>query len=134
MTPVRAFVLVAVASLLAACGDAQERDLCRQYDDLRDAATQVTELDASTATAEDLAAVSDDVLAALDQLQAASDGLYDVVISDFRADLMAMRETVAGLDDAGLAVARPLLEEAASDTVVSYQLLQQRLDVVCGTT
>lgn len=127
-------LLAAAASLSVGCGTPQDRDLCRQYGDLKDTAAQVTDLDPATATAEDLTAIADETLDQLDQLQAASDGLYDYAISVFRANLTALRETSDQLGDAALTTARPLIAEDATDAITSYRQLQARLDVACGTT
>jgi hypothetical protein len=126
-------LLAAAASLSVACGTPQDRDLCRQYADLQDTAAQVTDLDPMS-TAEDLTSIANETLKQLDQLQAASDGLYDYAISVFRANLTALRETSDQLGDAALTTARPLIAEDATDAVTSYRQLQARLDVVCGTT
>ena len=124
--------VVAATWLLAACGTPQDRDLCRQYADLQDTAAQVTELDPMD-TAAELTTIADDTLNQLDQLQAASDGLYDNAISVFRANLFALREASDQLGDAALSTARPLIADVAVDTVTSYALLRVRLDVACGT-
>jgi hypothetical protein len=134
--PAVAATLVAASvcvALLAACGEASDRDLCTQYAQLRDTAQQVTELDPSSATANDVVTIVDSMLAELDQVQAASDGRYDLAISDFRLQLIGLRESASQLGDAALTTARPLLADSAADAVTSYRLLQQRLDVACPT-
>lgn len=118
---------------LTACGQVRERSLCRQYEDFQAAVAQVQELDPQTATIDDIRAISDDVLGELDQLQSASDGLYDSLISNLRASLTMLRQTAVDLGPTDLDVARPLLQDAWDDVVADYQLLTQRLDVVCPT-
>jgi hypothetical protein len=119
---------------LPACGEAQERDLCRRWEDLQAAAAQVQELDPATDTAEDLDAVANDVLERLEQFQATSEGLYDLAVSDLRAALTAIRQAAIDAGGEELEAARDLLQESWEDTVIAYQVLAQRLDVACGTT
>ena len=78
-------LLVALLSL-AACGNFRERSLCSQYEDFRTAVAQLQDLDPATATADDVRAIGDDVLAELAQLQSASDDVYVSAISDLRVD------------------------------------------------
>jgi hypothetical protein len=118
---------------LAACGQVRDRQLCRQYEDFQASVAQVQTLDPQTATSEDIRAIADDVLANLDQLLAASDGVYDGAISTLRASLTTLREAAVDLDTNDLQVARPLLQDAWDRVVVDYQVLTQRLDVVCPT-
>ena len=118
---------------LAACGHAEDRALCPQYQDFQAAAAQVQELDPQTATIDDVRAVSDDVLDQLDQLLWASDDQYDTVISNLRASLLVLRESAVDLETSDVAVVRPLLQDAWDDVVTNYQVLTQRLDVVCPT-
>jgi HAMP domain-containing protein len=128
-----AFTIAALALILAACGNAAERDLCREYEDLQQAAAQVEELDPATATAEDMLVIVEDVMVQLDQFQAASDGLYDQAVSNLNFALEDLRLVTFDVGDESLDVARPLMEESWTNTVTAYDLLKQRLDVVCGT-
>ena len=126
--------MTALALSLVACGNAQERDLCRQYEDLQAAVAQVEELDPATATAADVVAMVDDVIVQLEQFQAAAtEGLYDQSISNLSLALIELRQVTFDLGDEGLEVARPLMEESVTTSVTAYDALQQRLDVVCGT-
>ena len=86
-----------------------------------------------TATIDDIRAVSDEVLDQLDQLLWASDDQYDTLISNLRASLLVLRESAVDLETSNLAVVRPLMQDAWDDVVTNYQLLTQRLDVVCPT-
>ncbi len=125
--------LTALTISLVACGNAEERDLCRQYEDLQQAVAQVDQLDPETASASDALAIVEDVMVQLEQFQAASDGLYDQAVTNLSLALIDLRQVTFDLGDEGLEVARPLMEESLTATVTAYDQLQQRLDVVCGT-
>jgi hypothetical protein len=125
--------LTALVLTLTACGNAQERSLCRQYENLQEAVAQIEELDPATATAADMLAIVEDVMLQLDQFQAASEGLYDQVVSGLRLALTEFRQVTFDIGEESLEVARPLMEESWDNTVTAYQLLAQRLDVVCDT-
>jgi hypothetical protein len=125
--------LAALALTLVACGNLEERSLCRQYEDLRQAAAQVEDLDPETATAADMLAIVEDVMVQLDQFQAASEGLYDQAVSNLNFALSEFRQVTFDLGDEPLEVARPLMEDSWQSTVTAYDLLKQRLDLVCGT-
>ena len=125
-------LLVALLSL-AACGNFRERSLCSQYEDFRAAVAQLQDLDPATATADDVRAIGDDVLAELAQLQSASDDVYVSAISDLRASITAFRQAAVDLPTTDFDVARPLLQDSWDDVIVDYQVLVQRLDVACGT-
>jgi hypothetical protein len=125
--------LTALGLILAACGNAEERSLCRQYEDLQQAVAQFEELDPQTATAADMLEVVEDVMVQLDQFQAASEGLYDQAVSNLNFALTELRQVSFDLGDEGLEVARPLMVDSWDASVTAYQALQQRLDVVCGT-
>jgi len=128
-----AIVLAALALTLAACGNAGERDLCREYEDLQQAVAQVDELDPETATAEDALAIVENVMVQLDQFQAASDGLYDQAVSNLNLALEDLRVVVFDIGEESLVVARPLMEDSLTNTAGAYDALKQRLDVVCDT-
>jgi hypothetical protein len=125
-------VLVALLSL-AACGNVRERSLCSQYEDFGAAVAQLQDLDPATATADDVRAIADDVLAELAQLQSASDDVYVSAISDLRASITAFRQAAVDLPTTDFDVARPLLQDSWDDVIVDYQVLVQRLDVACNT-
>jgi HAMP domain-containing protein len=131
----RAWVIAtaALALTLAACGNAEERSLCRQYEDLQDAAAELEALDPETATAADALELVENVMVQLDQFQAASEGLYDQAVSNLNLALTELRQVTFDLGDEGLDVARPLMQESLVASVTAYNALQQRLDVVCGT-
>ena len=118
--------------LLAACGNAQERSLCRQYEDLQAAVDTALALDPATATAEDITAAADDVLGELEQLQATSEGLYDTSISTLRLSLTELRQVAAGLGNESFEVARPLIDDSLTTSQTAYAVLQERLDVACA--
>jgi hypothetical protein len=117
---------------LVACGQLQERDLCRQWQDLQGAAAQVQQLDPATATAADLDAVANDVLVEVQQLQATSEGIYDQAITRFSESLVELRQAANDVGEEELEAARELLQDDWNDTRTAYQLLAQRLDVACG--
>jgi hypothetical protein len=119
-------------SLLVACGNVQERSLCRQYEDVRGVADELRALDPATATTTELLELLDEALVELDQLQATSEGLYDQTISTIRTNLLEFREVTFDLGEETLEVVRPLYAESRDRTVTAYQLLEQRLDVVCN--
>jgi hypothetical protein len=125
--------LTTLALTLTACGNAQERSMCRQYEDLQEAVAQIEELDPATATASDMLAIVEDVMVQLDQFQAASEGLYDQAVSNLNLALTELRQVTFDLGDEGLEVARPLMEESWDNSVTAYDALKLRLDVVCGT-
>jgi hypothetical protein len=130
----RVIGVTTLALTLAACGNAQERDLCRQYEDLQEAAAEVENLDAETATAADVVETVDQVIVQLEQFQtAATEGLYEQSISNLTFALTELRQVAFDLGDEGLEVARPLMEESVATSVTAYNALQERLDVVCGT-
>ena len=131
----RAWVIAtaALALTLAACGNVEERSLCRQYEDLQDAAAELEALDPETATAADALELVENVMVQLDQFQAASEGLYDQTVSNLNLALTELRQVTFDLGDEGLEVARPLMEESLVASVTAYNALQGRLDVVCGT-
>jgi ribosomal protein L4 len=131
----RAWVIAmaALALTLTACGNVEERSLCRQYEDLQDAAAGLEALDPETATAADALELVENVMVQLDQLQAASEGLYDQAISNLNLSLTELRQVTFDLGDEGLEVARPLMQESLVASVTAYSALQERLDVVCGT-
>jgi len=128
-----AVLLLPALFALAACGHVRDRSLCPQYEDFNAAVAQVQELDPQTATIDDIRAISDDVLDQLDQLQWASDGSYDELISSLRSSLIVLRESAVDLEPSQLDVTRPLLQDAWDDVVTNYRFLTQRLDVVCPT-
>ncbi len=131
----RAWVVAAtaLALTLAACGNAQERNLCRQYEDLQAAVAEVETLDPETATAADALELVENVMVQLDQFQAAADGLYDQAVSNLNFALTELRQVTFDLGDEGLEVAQPLMQDSLDASVTAYNALQERLDVVCGT-
>ena len=62
--------VMALSLTIVACGNAQERDLCRQYEDLQAAVAEVENLDPATATAADVVETVDEVIVQLEQFQA----------------------------------------------------------------
>jgi hypothetical protein len=120
--------------LVAACGNIQERSLCRQYEDVKAVADEIRGLDPTTATGADMVELLDEALVELDQLQATAEGLYDQSISTVRTSLLEFRQVAFDLGDETLEVARPLLEDSSENTATAYQLLEHRLDVVCNVS
>jgi ABC-type transporter Mla subunit MlaD len=118
--------------LVSACGNIQERSMCRQYEDVRAVADELRALDPATATTTDLLELLDDALVELDQLQATTEGLYDQTISSIRTNLLEFRQVTFDLGEETLEVLRPFYAESRDRTVTAYQLLEQRLDVVCN--
>jgi hypothetical protein len=126
--------MTALALALAACGNAQERDLCRQYEDLQEAVAEVETLDPETATAADALEIVENVLVQLDQFKAfATEGLYDQATSNLSLALLELRQVTFDLGDEGLEVARPLMQESLDNSITAWNALKQRLDLVCGT-
>ena len=123
----------ALALTLAACGNVEERSLCRQYEDLKDAVAEVETLDPETATAADALELVENVMVQLDQFQAEADGLYDQAVSNLNFTLTELRQVTFDLGDEGLEVAQPLMQESLDASVTAYNALKERLDVVCGT-
>jgi hypothetical protein len=118
--------------LLGACGNLEERSLCRQYEDVRGVADELRALDPATATTTELLELLDEALVELDQLQATSEGLYDQTISTIRTNLLEFRQVTFDLGEETLEVVRPLYAESRDRTATAYELLEQRLDVVCN--
>ena len=125
--------VMALSLTIVACGNAQERDLCRQYEDLQAAVAEVENLDPATATAADVVETVDEVIVQLEQFQEATEGLYDQAVSNLTFALTELRQVAFDLGDEGLEVARPLMQESLDTSVTAYNVLQERLDVVCGT-
>jgi len=123
----------ALALTMVACGNAQERDLCRQYEDLQEAVAQVENLDPATNSAADVVETVDEVIVQLEQFQEATEGLYDQAVSNLTFSLTELRQVAFDLGEEGLEVARPLMQESIDNSVTAYNALQERLDVVCGT-
>ncbi|HET9204032.1 MAG TPA: hypothetical protein VFP67_12940 [Acidimicrobiia bacterium] len=129
----RRVAVIALALLMvAACGDIQERSLCRQYEDVKTVADELRGLDPTTASTTDMLALLDEALVELDQLQASAEGLYDQAISTVRTNLLEFRQVTFDLGDEALEVTLPLVEDSIVSTSTAYQLLEQRLDVVCN--
>jgi hypothetical protein len=120
---------------LTACGsNAEERSLCREYEDLQEAVAQVESLDPETATAADALDLVENVMVQLDQFQAAAaEGIYDQAVSNLNLALSELRQVTFDLGDEGLEVARPLMQESLDNSVTAYNALQERLDIICGT-
>jgi hypothetical protein len=118
--------------LVAACGNLEERSMCRQYEDVREVAAELRALDPATATTTELLELLEDALVELDQLQATTEGLYDQTISTIRTNLLEFRQVTFDLGEETLEVVRPLYTDSRDRTDTAYQLLEQRLDVVCN--
>ena len=127
-------VLALLGLLLGACGNLEERSLCRQYEDVRAVAAELRALDPATATTTELLELLDEALVELDQLQATAEGLYDQTISTIRTNLLEFRQVTFDLGEETLEVVRPLYAESRDRTDTAYQLLEQRLDVVCNVS
>jgi hypothetical protein len=125
-------LLVLMSMFLGACGNLEERSLCRQYEDVRGVADELRALDPATATTTELLELLDEALVELDQLQATSEGLYDQTISTIRTNLLEFRQVTFDLGEETLEVVRPLYAESRDRTATAYELLEQRLDVVCN--
>lgn len=125
-------LLALAALLLAACGNLEERSLCRQYEDVRAVADEIRALDPTTASTTDMLELLDEALVELDQLQASAEGLYDQAISTVRTNLLEFRQVTFDLGDEALEVTLPLVEDSIVSTSTAYQLLERRLDVVCN--
>ena len=127
-------VLALLGLLLGACGNLEERSMCRQYEDVRAVAAELRALDPATATTTELLELLDEALVELDQLQATTEGLYDQTISTIRTNLLEFRQVTFDLGEETLEVVRPLYAESRDRTDTAYQLLEQRLDVVCNVS
>jgi hypothetical protein len=125
-------LLALLGLLLGACGNLEERSMCRQYEDVRAVAADLRALDPATATTTELLELLDEALVELDQLQATTEGLYDQTISTIRTNLLEFRQVTFDLGEETLEVVRPLYAESRDRTDTAYQLLEQRLDVVCN--
>jgi ABC-type transporter Mla subunit MlaD len=132
LQPRRVAIGAVLLVLVSACGNIQERSMCRQYEDVRAVADELRALDPATATTTDLLELLDAALVELDQLQATTEGLYDQTISSIRTNLLEFRQVTFDLGEETLEVLRPLYAESRDRTVTAYQLLEQRLDVVCN--
>jgi hypothetical protein len=132
LQPRRVAIGAVLLVLVSACGNIQERSMCRQYEDVRAVADELRALDPATATTTDLLELLDGALVELDQLQATTEGLYDQTISSIRTNLLEFRQVTFDLGEETLEVLRPFYAESRDRTVTAYQLLEQRLDVVCN--
>jgi hypothetical protein len=134
LQPQRVAVAALCVALLAACGNLEERSMCRQYEDVRAVADELRALDPATATTTELLELLDEALVELDQLQATAEGLYDQTISTIRTNLLEFRQVTFDLGEETLEVVRPLYVESRDRTETAYELLEQRLDVVCNVS
>ena len=126
--------LTALVLTVTSCGMAEQRSLCREYEDLQEAVAQVESLDPETATAADALEIVENVMVQLDQFQAAAEaGNYDQAVSNLRFALTELRQVTFDLGEEGLEVALPLMEESLNSSVTAFNALQERLDIVCGT-
>jgi prefoldin subunit 5 len=132
MSFVRVGVAIATITLLVACGDTADQDLCARFGDTASAVAELQELDPLNAKAEELQAKAENVEAELDQLGAVSEGRLDTAISILRASVDAVRQ--AALDDAGsdaLETSRSQLEDILADLAQAWAVLEQRINVQC---
>jgi hypothetical protein len=126
--------VMALSLTIVACGNAQERDLCRQYEDLQEAVAEVENLDPETDTAADALEIIENLMIQVEQFQAfATEGIYDQAISNLSLALSELRQVTFDLGDEGLELARPLMQESLDNSITAWNALQERLDVVCGT-
>jgi hypothetical protein len=125
--------LAAVAALTG-CGDAAERDFCREYAELVEQAEKFTRIDPSTAPAGTLTAGARDVRIELDQLAAVSEGSLDFSVSALRTALDDLRVTAIDVGDDALDTARPLIAESLDDVRKAWAVLQASAATECGDT
>lgn len=133
----RGAALLLVVPLLAACSEsysenADEQDLCDQYDDVVAAVEDIKGLDPSATSADELRAATADVRAELDQLRSVAEGRLDTVIATLRTDLDGIRQAANQASGKSLDAARELLEESFDDLAMDWAALQQAADDQCG--
>jgi hypothetical protein len=126
-------VLAAVAALTG-CGDAAERDFCRQYAGLVEQAEEFRQIDARTAPPGTLTSAAVEFRTELDQLAAVSEGRLDFAVSGLRNALDNLRVTAIDVGDDALDTARPLLEDSLDDVREAWAVLQASAATECGDT
>lgn len=122
---------LALIPVLAACGDASERDLCIQYKDVVATAQDVRNLNPATASADEIRAKLTEFRIQLDELQAVSEGRVDLAISDLRGAIAGLRQAASEADAGSLAAARPLLEDSLEDVKSAWARLREVLQPEC---
>lgn len=101
---------------VAGCGDAEERSLCRVYDDYLGAKQAVDELQPVRATAGEVEAVVEDALGVVRNLGQVADSRYTAEILSLEAALEDVARTLDSIDeDAAYATWQPLIEDSVED-------------------
>jgi hypothetical protein len=131
----RLSVTVAVGAILATagCGVTTQRELCRQYSDVGTVAQQLRQLDTTANSPEFVQKLFADFGTEVDQFQASADGSLDIAISGLRAALADARADVAAAANQADAQVQALLQEDLQNIRNQWALVQQAVEVECGT-
>jgi hypothetical protein len=132
----RLSVPVAVGAIVvtAACGVTTQRELCRQYSDVETVAQQLRQLDTTANSPEFVQKLFADFGTEINQFQASADGSLDIAISGLRAALADARADVAAAANQADAQVQALLQEDLQNIRNQWAIVQQQIDVECGTT
>ncbi len=134
--PARLLVAIGLALGLAtvtlACGDTDELAICPAYDDLVDARGAVQDLDFENSNAGETAAVVDEYLSSVHQLQAAADGRYGTVLDALEVavnDLLVTLDSVQ--DDADYETWAPVVRDTAETAADAGVAAEQQIGASC---
>ena len=126
-------LVLATASVIAACGGQQEQrdalDLCVRYQRLVANVDEVRATATGTPTADAVRRRAEIALTRLDELQAVSEGRYDTLISALRAAITDLKQSAANAGAAAAQARSEALQELTEDVAP----LKERLDVQCGS-
>ena len=125
-------VVLATAAGVTACGQQEQRsalNLCLRYQQLVASVDEVRAASTGTPTANAVRRRAEVALTRLDELQAASEGRYDTLISTLRSAITDLKQSAA---NAGAAAAQAR-SETLQQVTESVAPLKERLDVQCGS-
>lgn len=133
MTRSTAVVLgIALAVLpVAGCSGMRQPDPCEELQDLVAAAESLRALDPATTTAEELTSAVEDVRVELDQFQAASEARFDTAISNLRAEVSGLRQSVGAGDPESLDAARASIEQSMDAIGQAWTALLDSTGTLC---
>ena len=128
-------VTVAVCAILAtaACGVTTQRELCRQYSDVTTKAQELRQLDTTANSPEFVQKLFADFGTEVDQFQSTTEGRLDVAVSGLRSALADARADVAAAANQADAQVQALLQEDVQHIRTQWALVQQAVEVQCGT-
>ncbi|HEU5000751.1 MAG TPA: hypothetical protein VFT68_17560 [Lapillicoccus sp.] len=127
-----AAVVLTTTAGVTACGQQEQRsalNLCLRYQQLVASVDEVRAASTGTPTADAVRRRAEVALTRLDELQAASEGRYDTLISTLRSAITDLKQSAA---NAGAAAAQAR-SETLQQVTESVAPLKERLDVQCGS-